>query len=94
MKMVIWIINSGFNDEPTVLSDIYDVSELREISLYCKNPKNIGSGQNISLVCEVEIAVRTPDIHFKTVVSNREECTYQIKDKTKIDWNEPSKERE
>ena len=77
------------NGDPVSLSDIYDISELNEVGLYCKDAKNIGKGNNPSIVCDVELYVRTDEMCFRTIILKNEPCSYKLKDKQKVEWNEP-----
>lgn len=76
-------------EQPTELSDIFSITELEEVALYCKNERNTGQGNNVRIVCDVELYVRTPDFNFRTIISEGEACSYRVVDNTKVKWNEP-----
>ena len=76
--------------EPASLADIYTIEELKEISLHCKNPRNVGSANAPQIICDIELYVKTEEMNFHTVIKRNEPCGYKIKDKTKVDWSEPS----
>lgn len=78
-------------DMPARLSDLFYVSEIEEISLYCANPVCTGNGRNISVVCDAELYVRTKDLHFKTIIARNEKCSYKLLDGHKVEWKEAAR---
>ena len=75
-------------DMPTKLCDLFFVSEIEEIALYCANPVCKGDGRSISVTCDAELYVRTHDLHIKTIISHNEKCSYKLLDGHKVEWKE------
>ena len=78
-------------DMPTKLCDLFFVSEIEEIALYCANPVCKGDGRSISVTCDAELYVRTHDLHIKTIISHNEKCSYKLLDGHKVEWKEAAR---
>lgn len=75
--------------EPLSFGDIYYISELTEIGLFCTNVKNIGS-RVPKIVCDVKLRVKTEDAFAEYLIASNETCSFKnVKDG--IEWDEPAK---
>lgn len=79
-----------WGDEPTEFGDIYCVTELREIGLYCTDVRNIGTNSN-RIVCNVKIRIKTDEVCRELLVASNERCTFHYVGNSQIEWSEPSK---
>lgn len=86
-SMLCFSQNKG--DEPTMFGDIYYVTEIEEMAIYCSDVRNIGTNTN-KIICNVKMTVKTADFTTEYTVAEKENCAFEIKDKN-IDWKEPYK---
>lgn len=77
-------------DEPTEFGDIYYVTELREIGLYCTDVRNIGTNSN-RIICNVKIRIKTDEVCGELLVVSNESCPFHYAGNSQIEWSEPSK---
>lgn len=75
-------------DKPLHLGDIFFVTELLEVALYCTNVRKVGSRNNISIVCDIRLRVKTDKISKEFIVKRAEKCSFTFQD-NQIEWKEP-----
>ena len=78
---------NGKKDEPHEFKDIYRITELQEIALYCTDPKNVGTTRNI-VVCDIKLKIRTKNIAAEYLVAHRKHCHHRVKN-GHVEWDEP-----
>lgn len=75
--------------EPLSFGDVYYITELKEVGLFCTNVRNIGS-RVPKIICDVKIRVKTDETFTEYVIANNEPCSFKtVKDG--VEWNEPAK---
>lgn len=78
----------GDKQAPSEFKDIYRISELTEVALYCTDVKNVGTNHN-HIVCDIKFKVRTKDIAADFIIAHHKKCDFKVKNK-QIEWDEPS----
>jgi hypothetical protein len=75
--------------EPAHFSDIFYISELLELGLYCSDVRNIGTNTN-RVVCNVKLKVKTQETCREYTILKDEPCSYKVKNGY-LEWEEPCK---
>lgn len=74
---------------PLRFGDIYYITELKEVGLYCTNVKNVSS-RVPRIVCDVKIRVKTDDAFMEYLIVSGETCSFK-RTEDGIEWYEPAK---
>lgn len=74
---------------PLQFGDIYYITELKEVGLYCTNVRNVGS-RIPRIVCDVKIRVKTDNAFAEFLIIRGESCSFK-KTGDGIEWYEPAK---
>lgn len=63
---------TGKEGSPLSYGDIYKVTELKEIGLFCTNPRRVGTTSRV--VCDVKLSIKTLDIQTQYIVAYQKQC--------------------
>lgn len=78
------ISNRQAHGLPLHLGDIYYVSELSCVGLYCTNARFV----NNRVLCDIKFSFSTDKESFEITIVKGQKCSYKVQN-NKVSWNEP-----
>lgn len=81
---------SSDKNGPVNFGDIFTVDEIREMSLYCTDVRNVGTNSN-KIVCNVKMKIKTDDVSVEYMVCRNQSCSYSVSGNNKLECREPDK---
>lgn len=77
-------------DNPMEFGDIYFITDLLEIALYCTDVRNIGTKTN-KIVCNVKMRAKTNESSNEYSIRQNERCSFTHIGNGSLECNEPEK---